>query len=57
MTTQDYKIIADVIKGLPKYPTKKVVAKRFATRLEYDNPRFNRDKFLKACDLEAETES
>ena len=55
MTKNDYKIIAGVIESLPKYPTKKVVAKRFATRLEYDNPRFNRERFLKACDLEAET--
>jgi len=55
MTKQDYEIIAGVIKGLPMYPTKKVVAKRFATRLEYDNPRFNRERFLKACESEAET--
>lgn len=43
-----YEEIANLIKDLP-YEMRFVVAQRFANYLEYDNPRFDRDKFLKAC--------
>lgn len=34
----------------------KDIAETLADNLERENPRFNRDKFLKACGLEADNE-
>lgn len=54
MTRKDYQLIADTLNNLPRdrivsTPTRNEVAGRFADRLERDNPRFDRARFLTAC--------
>ena len=56
MTKKDYIKIATVLKSYGNANTKinKLVAKlvdEMATTLKQDNPRFNRDKFYKACGI------
>jgi hypothetical protein len=52
MTTKDYKIIADVLANAPiTHPQRVVIAEDFVGYLEVDNPRFDADKFKKACGL------
>jgi hypothetical protein len=60
MTRKDFEIIADVISklGLKNSSVKEfrdaheVVKHKFANRLALINPRFNKEKFFKACDKE-----
>ena len=60
MTKKDYILIAKVIKEVAtgwNYDSKyayvvSTIAVQLAERLEKDNTRFNRDKFLKACEVE-----
>ena len=60
MTKKDYELIAGaisrrVIVGRPITGNNLIVyqvALSIATKLENDNPLFNRDKFLKACGVE-----
>lgn len=59
MTRKDYEKIAETLKNsLPRAPKtgydplldlKLELVNRFITMLEQDNPRFDADKFLKAC--------
>lgn len=53
MTKKDYELIADTIQSVPFDPgaltPKFSVAQAFADALKATNPRFNREKFLKAC--------
>lgn len=51
MTRKDYVMIAEVIATNWHYSadTKADLARSFADALETDNPRFDRDRFLKAC--------
>lgn len=57
MTRKDYEKIAAVIKGMPDHAAtlraqKASCASSFADMLAADNPRFDRERFLKACGLE-----
>jgi len=50
MTKKDYELIARTIAGLPfGHSDKMKVADEFSFQLRRDNPRFNEEKFLKAC--------
>jgi hypothetical protein len=53
MTRKDYRLIANALKALqaPHNDTDTLgnVAYSLADVLQYDNPRFNRAKFLEAC--------
>jgi hypothetical protein len=60
MTRKDYVMIADAIKGALNYEKDfnqneegarvvKYVAHTIALSLQFDNPRFDRDRFLVAC--------
>lgn len=53
-TQKDYKAIAEIIrKTYTSYDlTYRNITRRFADYFAEDNPRFNRDKFFKACDIE-----
>lgn len=61
MTRKDYQLIADSLKGaLPPVQFEgdeyrrdgiEAVALGLAERLQEENPRFDRDRFLKACGL------
>lgn len=48
MTTRDFQFIAETISELPT-TIRLRVALEFAEKLPSVNPRFDRDKFLKAC--------
>lgn len=55
MTRKDYKLIAEAF-ALFNYlhqPTRHYIANALADRLENDNPRFDRTRFIEACDLTA----
>ena len=51
MTRKDYVMIAEVIATSwhSSAETKRDLAQNMADALETDNPRFDRDRFLKAC--------
>ena len=54
MTKKDFQLIADVIRALPYWTaeekkTRKDLTFRFADQLAETNPRFDRDKFIRAC--------
>lgn len=54
MTRKDYELIATIIAAMPTFAAtlrdqKESTARQFADRLASDNPRFDRDRFLKAC--------
>lgn len=59
MTQKDFKLIADVMAGLPmdghtSWNTyRKHTAYELARKLATTNPRFDRAKFLRACGVEA----
>lgn len=46
---QHYEVIARTVREIIDAKTRHEVANLFARRLEIDNPRFNREKFLNAC--------
>lgn len=60
MTERDYVLIAGVIAHCVDHTSPNTtgrqavsnVARRMADALERDNPRFNRDTFLKACNVD-----
>ncbi len=52
LAKREYELIAGIIKGLGKRPTRIKVAQHFASRLELSNGRFDRDKFLEACGID-----
>jgi len=62
MTKTDYEMVASVIKfTLETYQdnpesilTISILVDRLADELEFDNPKFNRNKFLNACGIEQE---
>jgi hypothetical protein len=49
MTKKDYKLIAEAIKSMPPIVARSVVASFIAGALAKDNPRFDTQKFFKAC--------
>ena len=57
MTRKDFCLIADVIKELPSFECTQdndvvrhsVIVERFACALASTNPRFNRQRFIAAC--------
>ncbi len=51
MTQKDFELIARAVKDLPllNQTAQEYVAQTFAEYLSETNPRFDRDKFLKAC--------
>ena len=60
MTKRDYELIASVIARFTPMTTEReigavatAIADSLANRLKLDNPRFNRDRFLAACDAPA----
>ena len=46
---KEHELIASVIRVLPRPLTREKIAKQFASRLKFDNKRFNEEKFLKDC--------
>ena len=57
MTRKDYNLIAEAFRiyNYLNQPTRYFIAMALAERLEIDNPRFDRDRFIKACDLFSST--
>jgi len=53
MTRKDFELIADVIKGMEDPKARESAAQAFADRLRLVNPRFNRARFMEACNVEA----
>lgn len=57
MTRKDYVLIAETIKTARRMTTEPagagIVALLLATELAKENPRFDRAKFLNACEVEA----
>ena len=57
MTKNDFELVADVIKSMPGFAPslrdqKASCAQAFAARLTLINPRFDRERFLKACGVQ-----
>lgn len=57
MTKKDFELVADVIKSMPGFAPslrdqKASCAQAFAARLTLINPRFDRERFLKACGVQ-----
>ena len=61
MTRKDFELIADTIRNLrdASYESgvnelqREMIAKQFAAALRSTNPNFNRDRFVRACGVEA----
>lgn len=54
MTRKDYELIAKVLKNSDEVAddmTRNALADMFADALEDENPRFNRETFLRACGI------
>jgi len=49
LAKKEYELIAGVIRSLPKHPSPPTIILAFANRFRLDNPKFDRDKFIKAC--------
>ena len=49
MTKKDYKLIAEAIKSMPPIVARSVVASFITEALAKGSPRFDAQKFLKAC--------
>ena len=50
MTEKDYNLIAEAIYEVDiSQAATEIVAEALAVRLRTDNPRFDREKFIKAC--------
>lgn len=49
LTKKEYETIAGIIRNLPNRTTKEEVIDRFIVTLDFDNPNFDKDKFIKAC--------
>lgn len=54
MSRKDYELIARIIDELPTGDEvdRLIIAKEFAWALAHENPRFDRERFLKACGVE-----
>lgn len=50
MTKKDFELIATVVRGIESKAIRHTVAVAFADKLETENRKFNRDRFLLACD-------
>jgi hypothetical protein len=56
MTSRDFVLIARVIRNLSEAPEVRArVAAEFAAELRFTNVRFDRDRFLAACQASTET--
>ena len=58
MTRKDYELVANAIARMPTFAptlrtTQHSVARALADAFETDNPRFNRETFLKACGIDS----
>jgi len=53
MTKKDYKMIAEAfaLYNALDQPTRWLIAQALADRLEKDNPRFDRARFIESCSL------
>lgn len=51
MTQKDYVLLAEVVRKLDEETTPSKVAQKIAEVCEGDNPRFNYNRFYKACGL------
>jgi hypothetical protein len=51
MTTKDYIIIANVIRGLPDRFTKRKLVHELSMAMLRDNPRFSNTAFVEVCGL------
>lgn len=50
MTRKDYGLIAEVLLQADiSWDATQIISEEFAARLEKDNPKFNKEKFIKAC--------
>ena len=53
MTRKDFQLIADVLSATRTSPANRMVVKElavtFASELAKTNPRFNKERFVKAC--------
>jgi len=67
MTRKDYELLAEAIRGsllesvwsaakVNYTEQHKVIALHVADALEWDNPRFSRDRFLAACGVSIDTQ-
>ena len=52
MTQSDYQQFATLIRQMPVEITKRQLIESLVLLFSLDNPRFNEEKFLKACDKE-----
>ena len=52
MSRKDYIRSARIIAHIADEKIRHYVATEFADMFQWDNPRFNRDRFLRACGLE-----
>lgn len=52
MTRRDFELITKTIRDLPP-PARPLVAWRFAEALRSTNPRFDAERFLKACGVDS----
>ena len=49
MSSKDYQLIASVIRNNLDLSARQSIAYAFASALGDENPRFDRDKFIQAC--------
>lgn len=49
MTRKDFQLIAEVIYMIADDGTRKAIAEAAYWKLRYTNPRFDKEKFYKAC--------
>ena len=49
MTRKDFQLIAEIIFMIADESTRKGIAEAAYWKLRYTNPRFDKDKFFKAC--------
>lgn len=49
MQKRHFELIASVVKTIMDDETRKQIAQAFAMRISSENPRFDRAKFMKAC--------
>lgn len=50
LSKKEYILIAGIIRNIPTaFISKEKLAETFANTLEFDNPDFDREKFIEAC--------
>lgn len=52
MTRKHFKLIADIISKIKNAEERKTLARFAENELRETNPRFDREKFFKACNIE-----